>query len=253
MNRRWILAGVTAAAALGWTGTSAAQEANGFGRQGQLILSADRLVPVFSHSNVSVTRTENNVTTTTSQSGSSTSLLFGRNVGVDTVHTIPRVAVDFTVIDRLTVGGALAFGFTLGGEVESEVGNVRRSIDTPSVTAIGLAPRVGYILPLGSVLAFWPRGGFAFYSVRTKVERDGNNGRETDIDSDSVFSLDLDPQLAIIPLPHFFFSFGPLVNIPLTGSRNSEAIRGATTTTRTDDLSVFQVGITASLGGWFDL
>src|SRR5262249_33522524 len=145
------------------------------------------------------------------------------------VHSLPRVAVDFTIIPRLTLGGAIAFGFGLGGSDESETiaGGVKvtRSADAPTATAIGLAPRVGDIIPLTEHLAFWPRAGFAFYSVSARSDQtignDPNNVRTVSV-TDTLFSLDLDPQLTIVPVEHFFFHVGPLINIPLSGSRSTE-------------------------------
>jgi hypothetical protein len=247
----------------------AAGDAKAFGEKHQLILSADRLVPVFSYTHASISRTENNVELTNSQNGSGLSLLFARNVGIDesfmvNVHTLPRVAFDFTIIPRLTLGGAVAFGFGLGGSNKFETltpGNFKTatSRDAPTATAIGIAPRVGYIIPLGSLVAFWPRAGLGFYSVsRGNVILNNNpNNLITQSTTDTIFSVDLDPQFAFVPTEHFFFHFGPLINIPLTGSRSVENTTqtptGSITNTSSNDTSLFHIGITAGLGGWFNL
>src|SRR5688572_16210201 len=98
-----------------------AAPANGLAEQTQLIISGDRLVPIFSYTNVKIEETNNNVTTRDSTSGSSTSLLWGSDLGVGSVHTVPRVAFDFALgSSHITVGGALAFGFSLGGSRERE-------------------------------------------------------------------------------------------------------------------------------------
>src|SRR3954447_1207361 len=126
------IAGLVAAVAVlaSTSDARAAGNANGFGEKGQLILSADRLLPVFSYTHASVTRTEpnTNIELTNSKSGSSISLLLGRNVAIDdsgskvpvNVHTIPRVAFDVTVIPRLTLGAAIAFGVGLGASGKDE-------------------------------------------------------------------------------------------------------------------------------------
>lgn len=235
-----------------------AAPANGLAEQTQLILTADRLVPVFSYSSTKVTQTNGNTTIKDTTSGSSTSLLFGSEpLGVRTIHTVPRVAFDFAVIPHLTVGGALAFAFSLGGshEVERNQNNTTTTVkvDSPSTTVIGIAPRVGYVIPFGEVFAFWPRAGFGFYSVRQSTEDEDNNGRTRFTTRDTIFSLDLDPQFAIVPIEHFFFHVGPILNIPLSGSRSSESVRGATTTTVDNDLTVWHFGVSAGLGGWFNL
>jgi hypothetical protein len=166
------------------------------------------------------------------------------------------VAFDFTIIPKLTLGAALAFGVGLGGTDENEFiqGGGRTSLrtDSPTATAIGFAPRVGYIIPLTEVLAFWPRGGFSIYSVSVKSDVFANNNvldRTVSL-SDTLFAIDLDAQFVIVPTEHFFFHLGPLVNIPITGSRSLETVTGATTITVSNDISLFHFGIAAGLGGW---
>lgn len=259
------IAGVLSAAAVlaSTSDVRAAGHANGFGEKGQLILSADRLVPLFNYTYSSVTRTDNGVDLTNSTTGSGISLLFGRNLAAEggsngpaNVHAIPRVAFDVTIIPRLTLGAAVAFGFGLGGTNEEEnlqggVPTPRRS-DSPTATAIGLAPRIGYILPLGDIFAFWPRVGFGFYSVSTSIDRTTNNGGiETTRTSDTLFSLDLDPQFVLVPLEHFFIHGGPIVNIPISGSRS---VSTSTSSTRLSyDASVLNMGLSLGLGGWFNV
>ncbi len=257
-----VVLGLVSAAAAMAPGTAHAQqqEANGFGEKSQLILSVDRLMPLFSYSSQSVTFTRaNGVTDKSSDSGTSMAFFLGREPNLGVVHTVPRVAFDFTIIRHLTLGGAFAFAIGLGGSHEETPGNgVTTKRDASKTTVVGFAPRVGYIIPLGDVFAFWPRAGFAFYSVSTKTPRLVNapgpgQVEITETNSDSVFSLDLDPQFAWTPVQHFFIHFGPLVNIPLSGSRSAETVQGPTTTTEKADLSVFHFGLSAGLGGWFDL
>ncbi|HVJ93588.1 MAG TPA: outer membrane beta-barrel protein [Labilithrix sp.] len=260
------IASVLAAAAVlvSTTEAAAAGNANGFGEKGELIVSADRLVPLFSYTYSSTTRTVGGVELTDSHSGSGLSLLWGQslarsNTFQPSVHTIPRVAFDVTVIPRLTIGAAIAFGFGLGGTNETQTvapngTRVTRTADAPTATAIGLAPRVGYILPLTDIFAFWPRLGFGFYSMSMSTETTNNNNVVTTTKlTDTHFSLDVDPQFALVPLEHFFITFGPVVNIPLTGSRTSTTITGSTTQETEFDASTFHVGLTAGLGGWFNI
>ncbi len=267
MKAHRIGAALLAAAAI-FVSTSdarAAGHANGFGEKGQLILSADRLVPLFGYTHASISQTQNNVTATTSQNASGISLLFGRDLSEAqfvnlpiNVHSIPRVAFDVTVINRLTLGAGIAFAFGLGGSIKTESINgatvTSRKSDAPTGTAIGLVPRIGYILPLGEHFAFWPRAGFGFYSVSFKADTTANNGViSTTKASDTAFSLDLDPQFAIIPTEHFFITVGPIVNIPIAGSRSTSTTVGATTTEVENDTSIFHLGLTAGLGGWLNI
>jgi hypothetical protein len=256
MKTRTLFGCAALAAAFFVPTTSHAQDAHGFGSQTQLILSADRLVPLLSYSRTSVTRNDGGVELTSATSTTSASLLWGGRLGPDTVHTIPRVGIDVAIgSTHLTLGGSAVLAFTLGGSRSSESirGGTRfeTTVDAPSTTVFGFVPRVGYIIPVGDVLAIWLRGGLAFYSVRTKTFDDDANNH--DIDRATAFSIDLDPQLTIVPLEHFFIGLGPLVNIPVAGSLTREQVRGPRTDSRSDDLRLLQIGATASLGGWFNL
>lgn len=260
------IAGLLTTASILATSTTAraAGHANGFGEKGQLILSADRLVPLFSYTYASVTDTPNNIELTRSRSGTGLSLLLGRNLAhVEdftvpiNVHTIPRVAFDLTIVRHLTIGAALAFGFGLGGSTKNEVatggGKTTQTTDSPTSTAIGLAPRVGYILPLGDVFAFWPRLGFGFYSVSTSSENQVAGVVTTTRTTDTLFSLDVDPQFVLVPTEHFFLHFGPVLNIPLSGTRSQETTTGTRTTETSVDTSLFNLGLSAGIGGWINI
>jgi hypothetical protein len=260
------IAGLVAAAAVlaGSSDAVAAGHANGFGEKGQIILSADRLVPLFSYTYASTTTTVDNIDLTHSRSGSGISLLFGRNLAQTgdnsvpiNVHTIPRVAFDVTIIPRLTLGASIAFGFGLGGTTKNDVragaGKNTVSSDTPTATAIGFAPRVGYILPLGEMFAFWPRAGLGFYSVSSSTDRNPDDRVPPEKDSDTLVSLDLDPQFALVPFEHFFIHAGPILNIPIAGTRSHTTTEGARRVTTDIDSSLFNFGISAGLGGWFNV
>jgi hypothetical protein len=234
---------------------ASAQEANGLGEKGELIITADRLMPIFSFTSQTVTVTTAGQETKTTDSGSSIALLFGREPSLTiNPHTIPRLALDYSVINHLTVGGSFVLGVGLGGSHSVEAGNTTQKNDAAKITVVGFAPRVGYVIPLGHTFGFWPRLGLAFYSLSAKDEDIANNGTKTTTTaSDSLWSLDLDPQFVWVPLQHFFAHFGPLMNIPITGSRSVEVAQGGTTQETKNDLSIFHFGISAGLGGWFDL
>lgn len=234
---------------------ASAQEANGLGQKHQLILSVDRLMPVLSYTSQTVTATLGNQSFKTTDSGTSAAVLFGREPSLGAVHTIPRIAFDFAIIKHLTLGGALAFAVGLGGSRSEDLPDgTSRKTDAGKTSIVGFAPRVGYVIPLGDLFAFWPRAGFAVYSVSTSFPSVANNNTPvTTTNSDTVFSLDLDPQFAWVPVPHFFVHFGPLINIPVGGSRSVEVATPPRSVTTNNDLSVFHFGLSAGLGGWFDL
>ena len=102
---------------------AAAQDANGLGEKHQLILSADRLLPLLSYTSQTVTATVGGASFKTTDSGTSAAFLFGREPNLGVVHTIPRVAFDYTIVRRLTIGGAFAFALGLGGTHTEDLAN----------------------------------------------------------------------------------------------------------------------------------
>jgi hypothetical protein len=238
---------------------AAQEEPRSFGARHQLILTADRLLPLLSVTTQTITSNDGAVTTEVTDSGTSVAFLVGREPALGAVHTLPRVAADFTVHDRLTVGSSFAFAFGFAGthselRIAGDGTQTSRDTRSPRATIFGFAPRFGYVVPLGPRFALWPRAGFAFYSVKTRSEQTNNAGTTpTSTDTDTLFSLDLDPQVVWTPIPHVLLHLGPLVNVPLTGSHETSFAQGSDEKSRSDDLSLFHIGLQAGLGVWFDL
>ena len=238
---------------------SAQEEPRRLGARGQLILTADRLLPLVSFTTQTITSQEGAATTKVTDSGASLAFFVGKEPTLAAVHTLPRLAFDLTVREHLTVGSAFAFAFGLAGthseeRVAGDGATTGRDTRSPRATILGFAPRVGYVVSLGPHLALWPRAGFAFYSVKTRSEQTNNAGATSaSTDTDTLFSLDLDPQLVWTPIPHVLLQVGPLVNVPLTGSHETSFSQGSDAKDRSDDLSVFHIGLQAGLGAWFDL
>jgi len=110
------------------------------------------------------------------------------------------------------------------------------------------------VVPLGRNLTFWPRAGLAFYSVKSQREVTNNIGvTSSSTVTDTMFSLDLDPQVVWTPLPHVLVHAGPLATIPITGAHETSFAQAGEVKDRSDDLTVFHFGISAGLGVWFDL
>ncbi|MDB5212152.1 MAG: hypothetical protein JWO86_79, partial [Myxococcaceae bacterium] len=230
-----------------------------FGDRGQLVLTADRLFPIVSYTTQTITAVEGATTTKITDSGASVALFIGREPTLAAVHTIPRLAVDFSVMNRVTFGTSFALAFGLPATHTEEraitgAPTTTRTNSAPGTTILGFAPRMGYVLPLGPHFAIWGRAGLAFYSVKSHVEQTSNSGAtSTSTQTDTIFSLDLDPQLVWLPLEHVLVHVGPLVNVPLTGSHDTAFSQGSDSKDRSDDLSIVHVGLSAGLGAWFDL
>jgi len=254
-----VLAFATVLASLASAGRGRAEGDTRFADRGQLVVTADRLVPLFGYSTQSITSTDGDTVTKTSDSGASFAFLVGREPSLGTMHTVPRVAVDVTVLPRLTIGTSFVLAFGIDGtHVEERTPKnepaTKRENENPGATILGFAPRVGYVLPIGKKLAFWPRAGLAFYSVKSQREATSNLGvTSTATETDTMFALDLDPQLVWTPLPNVLAFAGPLANLPLTGAHETSFAQGSELKDRSDDLTVFHFGVSAGLGVWFDL
>ncbi|OJY31047.1 MAG: hypothetical protein BGO98_44990 [Myxococcales bacterium 68-20] len=112
--------------------------------------------------------------------------------------SMPRVAFDVVLQERLTLGAAANVGFVRTGWVQR---SLYPDFGTGSLV-VGLAPRVGGLLPATDWLAFWPRVGMTWvYST----------GRE------SAYHLgaDVDGFLVLRPVEEVGLVVGPSLSLPL--------------------------------------
>ena len=252
MLRTWIATGafalITTAAA-----SSSAQDAHGFGTKGQLIFSADRLIPLFAYTSNKVTEGDGSTVSTHSTTLSVLPNINGLGGGNNspTFYNVPRLAFDYTIIDRLTLGGSIAFSVTPGAGTDFKDGRTGAtgSRDAATTTYFSIAPRVGYILPLSDMFAFWPRGGLSFHTL-------SNKSPDTDVTTTNSFNqwaINLEAMFALVPVQNFFFLAGPVIDIPLTGTIKSETTRGGRTDSTSNDFSSFHTGLSVGIGGYFGL
>jgi len=158
-----------------------------FGAKGQLAISSDAGLSI---SNTTISGVE----------GSSTQLVL-------------RPAVDYFVIDYLSIGGFLGLDYNTapGG----------------SSTAFSVGPRVGYNLPLSERFSLWPKVGFSFASTSQKRDAvtlpDGTTVDATDETSTSA-QLNLFVPFMFHPVRHFFIGFGPAFDLDLSGDSKATTI-----------------------------
>jgi hypothetical protein len=223
-------------AALLATGTASGQQAEAFGEQGQFIISADRLMPLFAYESDKVSNGDGSTDTTTV-----TSIAFvTHNPALATVYNVPRFAFDYTVWKHLTVGGSVWASFQLGNsDTHSAPGQPDVTRDRAKVTFWGLAPRAGWILHLSDLFAFWPRGGISFADTSASL----NNQTTTN----TQWALALEPMFALTPVSHAAIIAGPVVDIPLGGSV-SQSMNGMSVS---NSETLFHFGLTAGLLIWF--
>jgi hypothetical protein len=142
--------------------------------------------------------------------------MFGLGVGTETTPlNRPRLAFDYFVIDGLSVGGTLGFYI---------INN-----DNRNGNGLFLTPRVGYLIGLGEVVGFWPRGGFTIYTLS-----------DDPIDQ-RQFALSLEGMFVIAPAQHFSFELGPTIDLGFSGELGNS------------DMHEWSVGLAMGLLGWLDL
>lgn len=151
-------------------------------------------------------------------------------------YTTPRLAADVGVADHVTVGGAVGIiiagvsGTSTSGGVSNDTGS--------NGTGVILAPRVGYVLGLGTGgTRLWLRGGFSYFQTSSKEDR---TMFET---STRGFALDLEPTFVFMLAPHVGVTVSAVLDLPLTGE-----IKGsAGGTSQGVDMTIRCLGILAGL------
>jgi hypothetical protein len=247
-----------------------AQQQEPFGQKGQFILSADRLMPLFSFSHWSGQCSTNagiaaelpsclgvaaagaGGVTKVTYSGSQTAMSFfyGSTANTnDQFYTVPRIGFDYTIVNNVTIGGDIVLFFTLGSNASTETdfsngSSQTTTTSTPSTTIFGIAPRGGYILGLNNLFSLWLRGGFSFY---TESQKSHPTNDSTLTNSIHQFSLDLDPQFVITPLPHIGITAGLTIDIPFGGGHSTDFDQGNTSQSFSAGSSIFYLGVTAGL------
>ena len=235
---------------MAFNGSAGAEEGQGsfrFGSRG-FIVSAERLIPLTSYESVKTTQNDGS-----SETKSDLSLGILSNApytSFGTFYNLPRIAFDWIPLRNLTLGGALwAYVQLNSTDSRSPAGGSSKSTDLPKVTYWGIAPRVGYVVPLGDVLSLWPRAGIEYHNVSASSVS-GSVSPSVD-----QFAIDAEVMLVISPWNHFGFTVGPTLDVPVSGKSTSASATGTGTTgaaTATSfDSAMFQVGVSAGMLGHF--
>ena len=134
------------------------------------------------------------------------------DVDGSTTTLILRPAVDYFVIDYLSIGGFL------GVQYDSTSGG--------STTAVSIGPRVGYNIPLSERFSIWPKVGFSFASTSQETDDVTENGVTIEGESETSTSLQLNlfAPFMFHPVQHFFIGFGPAFDLDLTGDSKATTI-----------------------------
>lgn len=170
------------------TAPSSSSGPSGFGDSGQMVLSAENLFG-FNYNHPS-----------TGAHATTISLFSNAFAGVGQVtYEWPRLAFDYFVIKGISAGGAISYSRTT-------YSNLPPNTSAPSVNAFEIAPRIGYAQMVGPWLGVWPRAGVTYiYSSSTQ----------------NFLALTIDALAAVIVSPHLAVTFGPTLDLGLSGKPTS--------------------------------
>jgi hypothetical protein len=248
-----------------------------FGEQGQFIIGADRLLPLFGYNHWSYDLPTAGNVTKDNQSGSSwnLSLLYGGTpwapdlggigrgnaavgaaFGTNIPFTVPRVGLDYVIVPNVTIGGDLILYFTVGGSTSEEVDlqggqTMTTTRDNPGLTLFGIAPRGGYILGLNDMFSIWLRGGFSYYTWTAKQTVTNGGTSTTNTASQNQPAIDLEPQLVFHIIPHVGFTAGLTLDIPFAGGYSFSSSTNGNTTTVSNGSSLLYFGLNLGMLAYF--
>lgn len=155
---------------------------------------------------------------------------------------IPRLALDFFVVESVSVGGSLMY-FTSSSETETDAG----SSDGPTNSTFVISPRVGYAVAFDETFSLWPRAGITYLSSKSEVTTGGSTGG-TSTTTFSGMALTVEAMVGISPIEHFAILAGPYVDYGLSGTVKNEPPSGPSTET---DAKVTSYGLTVGILGYY--
>lgn len=151
-------------------------------------------------------------------SGTTANVLGGGPMGSFNPFSAPLVAVH----------GAVG-GFTFGGGIGYQADTQKSGLLTTDLNALTVAPRVGYVVDLGSAVSVWIRAGVAYSSQTTERSWECQPGatsctQQSLKQTSSLFDLSLDPMFVFSPIPHLGVLLGPTIDVALSGTQNDGPI-----------------------------
>jgi hypothetical protein len=132
----------------------------------------------------------------------------------------------------IVLGPALDFFVARNVSIGAQVLFARLSSDDFSITTVGVAPRLGYFVPLGPRLGLWPAVSVAYERSSTDLG--------DDFDSVSGYDIQLGVRAPLLfqPTDHFFVGIGPVFATQLVSKVDDED---------SDKLTSF--GLASTVGG----
>jgi hypothetical protein len=200
--------------------TAARAAGPGFGGAGQLAITDDQPIGGLSVTAFGAVPEPPSSTSTASFEFGSLS----DNGGSGTAFALSP-AVDYFVINSLSIGVDGLIGVLNPAHGNSGSGT--------TITIFGIAPRVGYNLPITDSISWWPKVYFEYVTASSS-----NNGG-----SGNVSAIGLFAPFMFEPARHFLIGIGPNVSTQLGNNSTSGGM-----TTPLPKVTMF--GIQATIGGW---
>lgn len=210
------------------------------GEEGQITFGVDRVMGLaFDRVTVDYPAPIGEVT-----SKSTSFSLFGNpgastSVGTAGSMMIPRLSLDFFVVESVSVGGSLLY-FTRSGETETDAGTA----DDPSTSTFAIAPRVGYAMAFDETFSIWPRAGITWFSSKSEDNATGGSTTYTH----SGLDLTLEVPVGISPIENFAILVGPYVDFGLSGTVKQEPPTG---TSQEADAKATSYGLAVGILGYY--
>jgi hypothetical protein len=148
--------------------------------------------------------------------------LFG-NGALNNVHAMPRLGLDYFVIEGFSLGGSLVY-WRRSGEIETEpAAGGGATVDQPTASQFLINPRVGYSFVIDETFAIWPKAGITYGN--SSLESSDTNAAGATVDTNlslSTLALSLDVPVVISPIENFAILIGPFVDFGVSGSTSVE-------------------------------
>ncbi|MEI9937927.1 MAG: hypothetical protein WDO69_11980 [Pseudomonadota bacterium] len=152
--------------------------------------------------------------TISTDAGLSVSNTSTSGVGGSTTNLTLRPALDYFVVNNVSVGGFLGLDYA--------------STSGAHATRFAIGPRVGYNFAFSERFSFWPKLGFSYSSSSTSGTTETPVPPETTA-SGSHLALNVFAPVVFHPVQHFFLGFGPALDTDLTGDAKQTTIAGRLT------------------------
>jgi hypothetical protein len=216
------------------------------GEEAQITFGVDRVMGLaFDRAKVDQDVSGTTVTTTNK---TTTIGLFGMT-GAQSTGLVPRLALDYFVMESISVGGSLIY-ISQTGTQDTEGGGLNGSTDLPTITTFELAPRVGYCMAFDETFSFWPRAGITYFSQKaeTTITDPATGTSSTSTDTNSGLDLTLEGMVGISPFSNFAMLVGPYLDLGLSGTSKNEPASGTATE---NDLKATSYGLAVSILGYY--